>query len=122
MNTLFPAMPELAGRQVVTLHNQRGLCFLPLTGHQLLTGTVDYIFVRRHRYVFREARATEKNVVDAEGKEMKGMQGIRAGLQEIGPRKFQVVIYPITRKLTQHRYDPEAQKGRQGHWPSGQRG
>ncbi|KAK5663942.1 hypothetical protein OQA88_154 [Cercophora sp. LCS_1] len=69
MNTLFPARPELAGRQVVTLHNQR-----------------DYIFVRRHRYVFREARATEKNVVDAEGKEMKGMQGIRAGLQEIGPR------------------------------------
>lgn len=69
MNTLFPARPELQGRQVVTLHNQR-----------------DYIFFRRHRYVFREARATEKNVVTAEGKEMEGMQGIRAGLQEIGPR------------------------------------
>jgi ribosome production factor 1 len=53
----------------VTLHNQR-----------------DYIFVRRHRYVFREKRASEKNVLDAEGKEMKGVQGIRAGLQELGPR------------------------------------
>ncbi|KAK1756070.1 ribosome production factor 1 [Echria macrotheca] len=69
MHTLFPAQPELVGRQVVTLHNQR-----------------DYIFVRRHRYVFREARPTEKNVVDADGKEMAGVQGIRAGLQEIGPR------------------------------------
>ncbi|KAK0753310.1 anticodon-binding protein [Schizothecium vesticola] len=69
MNTLYPAKPELAGRQVVTWHNQR-----------------DYIFVRRHRYVFREARTTEKNVADADGKEMKGVEGIRAGLQEIGPR------------------------------------
>lgn len=70
MHTMFPPKPELQGRQVVTLHNQR-----------------DYIFFRRHRYVFREARATEKNVVTAEGKEMEGMQGIRAGLQEIGPSK-----------------------------------
>ncbi|EAA28054.3 Brix-domain-containing protein [Neurospora crassa] len=69
MHTMFPPRPELSGRQVVTLHNQR-----------------DYIFFRRHRYVFREARTTEKNVVTAEGKEMEGMQGIRAGLQEIGPR------------------------------------
>ena len=67
--TLFPPSPEFEGRQVVTLHNQR-----------------DYIFVRRHRYVFREKRETEKNVVDAEGKEMTGVQGIRAGLQELGPR------------------------------------
>ena len=70
MHTMFPPKPELQGRQVVTLHNQR-----------------DYIFFRRHRYVFREARTTEKNVVTAEGKEMEGMQGIRAGLQEIGPSK-----------------------------------
>lgn len=67
--TMFPPQPELQGRQVVTLHNQR-----------------DYIFVRRHRYVFREKRETEKRVVDAEGKEMKGAEGIRAGLQELGPR------------------------------------
>jgi len=66
---LFPPNPEFAGRQVVTLHNQR-----------------DYIFVRRHRYVFREKRQTEKNVLDAEGKEMSGVKGIRAGLQELGPR------------------------------------
>ncbi|EFY88956.1 Ribosome production factor 1 [Metarhizium acridum] len=67
--TLFPPRPEFQGRQVVTLHNQR-----------------DYIFVRRHRYVFREKRATEKSIVGADGKEMKGVEGIRAGLQELGPR------------------------------------
>ena len=67
--TLFPPQPELQGRQVVTLHNQR-----------------DYIFVRRHRYVFREKRETEKSVAGSDGREMKGVEGIRAGLQELGPR------------------------------------
>jgi ribosome production factor 1 len=67
--TLFPPQPEFQGRQVVTLHNQR-----------------DYIFVRRHRYVFRDKRATEKSVIGPDGKEVKGIEGIRAGLQELGPR------------------------------------
>ena len=67
--SIFPSQPELQGRQVVTLHNQR-----------------DYIFVRRHRYVFRDKRSTEKSVVDRDGKEIKGVEGIRAGLQELGPR------------------------------------
>jgi ribosome production factor 1 len=67
--TLFPPQPELQGRQVVTLHNQR-----------------DYIFVRRHRYVFRDKRATEKSIVGPDGKEVKGVEDIRAGLQELGPR------------------------------------
>ncbi|PSS10707.1 hypothetical protein M430DRAFT_145807 [Amorphotheca resinae ATCC 22711] len=67
--TLFPPRPELQGRQVVTLHNQR-----------------DYIFVRRHRYVFREKRETEKSVTGPDGKPVKGVEGIRAGLQELGPR------------------------------------
>jgi ribosome production factor 1 len=67
--TLFQPQPELQGRQVVTLHNQR-----------------DYIFVRRHRYVFRDKRATEKSVVGPDGKEIKGAEDIRAGLQELGPR------------------------------------
>ena len=67
--SIFPSQPEVRGRQVVTLHNQR-----------------DYIFVRRHRYVFREKRATEKVIVDRDGKEIKGAEGIRAGLQELGPR------------------------------------
>jgi len=66
---LFPPQPEFEGRQVVTLHNQR-----------------DYIFVRRHRYVFREKRETEKAVVGADGKELEGAEGIRTGLQELGPR------------------------------------
>lgn len=66
---LFPARPEFEGRNVVTIHNQR-----------------DYLFVRRHRYVFREKRETEKPVVGADGKEMQGAEGIRTGLQELGPR------------------------------------
>ena len=46
----------------------------------------DYIFLRRHRYVFRQERETEKSVAGTDGKEMKGVEGIRAGLQELGPR------------------------------------
>jgi ribosome production factor 1 len=67
--TLFPPQPELQGRQVVTLHNQR-----------------DYIFLRRHRYVFRDKRETEKSVIGPDGKVVEGVEGIRAGLQELGPR------------------------------------
>jgi ribosome production factor 1 len=66
---LFPARPELLGRQVVTLHNQR-----------------DYIFLRRHRYVFRDKRQSEKSIQGTDGKPMKGVEDIRAGLQELGPR------------------------------------
>ncbi|KAI1265245.1 Brix-domain-containing protein [Xylariaceae sp. FL1019] len=69
LQTLFPATPELAGRQCVMFHNQR-----------------DYIFFRRHRYIIRDKRATEKSVVGADGKELKGVENIRAGLQELGPR------------------------------------
>jgi ribosome production factor 1 len=67
--SLFPAQPEFRGRQVVTLHNQR-----------------DYIFVRRHRYIFRDKRETEKSVVGPNGQVVKGVEDIRAGLQELGPR------------------------------------
>jgi ribosome production factor 1 len=75
---MFPRLPEFEGRQVVTLHNQR-----------------DYIFFRRHRYIFREKRETEKEAgygIDDGGKDggngSKGMVGlgVRVGLQEIGPR------------------------------------
>jgi len=73
--SLFPQQPQFHGRQVVTLHNQR-----------------DFIFFRRHRYVFREKRESEKEVgfgldparADG-GKGMEGL-GVRVGLQEIGPR------------------------------------
>lgn len=99
MSVLWPPRPELAGRQVVTLHNQR-----------------DYIFFRRHRYVFREARPTEKNVVGADGKEMEGVKGIRAGLQEIGPSKSSAA-YPGTEpsSLTLiYRNDAQASQSGQG--------
>ena len=36
--------------------------------------------------MFREKRATEKSVVGPDGKEVQGVEGIRAGLQELGPR------------------------------------
>lgn len=73
--SLFPQLPQFQGRQVVTLHNQR-----------------DYIFFRRHRYVFREKREAEKEVgygLDGNkpngGKGMEGL-GVKVGLQELGPR------------------------------------
>lgn len=66
---LFPAMPELEGRQVLTLHNQR-----------------DYIFMRRHRYVFRDKRETEKPIMGTDGKPLKGVEDVKVGMQEIGPR------------------------------------
>ncbi|KAK9319570.1 anticodon-binding protein [Lipomyces orientalis] len=47
--SLFPQTPEFGGRQAVTLHNQR-----------------DFIFFRRHRYLFKETE--------------------RVGLQELGPQ------------------------------------
>ena len=83
--SLFPQQPEFKGRQVVTLHNQR-----------------DFIFFRRHRYVFREKRETEKEAgfgLDTTradgGKGMEGM-GVRVGLQEIGP-KFTMKLRRVER-------------------------
>lgn len=46
---IFPPRPELQGRQVITLHNQR-----------------DFIFFRRHRYIFKNEE--------------------KVGLQELGPQ------------------------------------
>lgn len=67
---MFPAQPEIIGRTAVTLHNQR-----------------DYIFLRRHRYVFREKRATEKMVTNTtDGKPIVGLEDLRVGMQELGPR------------------------------------
>ena len=79
--SLFPPQPELHGRQVITLHNQR-----------------DYIFVRRHRYVFRDKRETEKSVVGPDGKVVKGVEDIRAGLQELGPR-FTLKLRRIDKRI-----------------------
>lgn len=86
-HSLFPQQPEFLGRQVVTLHNQR-----------------DFIFFRRHRYVFREKRETEKEVgfgLDPNkpggGKGMEGL-GVRVGLQEIGPR-FTLKLRKVERGL-----------------------
>lgn len=69
LRNLFPPQPQLVGRTVVTAHNQR-----------------DFIFFRRHRYVFRDKRATEKSVQGADGKPVKHVEDLRTGLQELGPR------------------------------------
>lgn len=68
---LFPAAPELEGRQVLTLHNQR-----------------DYIFIRRHRYVFRDKRESEKPIMGPDGKPLKGVEDVKVGMQEIGQVMF----------------------------------
>lgn len=52
LGSLFPHLPEFEGRQAVTFHNQR-----------------DFIFVRHHRYVYRDEK-----------------DKMRARLQELGPR------------------------------------
>jgi ribosome production factor 1 len=91
---MFPPQPEFQGRQVVTLHNQR-----------------DYIFLRRHRYIFREKRATEKSVVGPDGKEIKGVEDIRAGLQELGPR--------FTMKLRRIDKGIQRSSGQEWEWKGG---
>lgn len=87
--SLFPPHPEIQGRQVVTMHNQR-----------------DYIFLRRHRYVFRDKRGTEKSIQGTDGKPIKGAEDIRVGLQELGPR--------FTMKL--RRVDKGIQRGSGQEW------
>lgn len=71
---IFPKQPELEGRQVITLHNQR-----------------DYIFFRRHRYVFRSDK--------------------KVGLQELGPQ-FTLKLRRVQRGIRgevewEHRPDME---------------
>lgn len=74
LGSLFPAAEaQLEGRQVATFHNQR-----------------DYIFVRHHRYVFREMSEAEskKRQMLVEKAEGKGAQAppVKTKLQELGPR------------------------------------
>lgn len=61
LQSLFPKIPQLEGRQVVTCHNQR-----------------DYIFFRRHRYMFKSDEKT--------------------ALQEIGPR-FTLKLHSLKESL-----------------------
>ena len=85
--SLFPAKPDLQGRQVITFHNQR-----------------DFIFMRRFRYVVRDKRESEKSIVGSDGKPINGAEDIRAGLQELGPRltlKLRRVDKGIQRKSGQ---------------------
>lgn len=68
--SMFPHVPQFEGRQVVTFHNQR-----------------DFIFVRRHRYIFEE--------------------GIRVRMQEIGPQ-FTLKLKKIL-KATCHLKDADVE-------------
>jgi len=77
LGSFFPHAPEFRGRQVVTFHNQR-----------------DFLFVRHHRYVFDEKKAKSvpeinnpKKIKSAgDGSKAIAAGGIRARLQELGPR------------------------------------
>ncbi|OXV07428.1 hypothetical protein Egran_04807 [Elaphomyces granulatus] len=66
---LFPTQPEVVGRQVVTIHNQR-----------------DYMFLRRHRYMFGDKRPTERSITGVDGRPIAGVEDLKVRLQEIGPR------------------------------------
>lgn len=92
--TMFPPQPEIQGRQVVTLHNQR-----------------DYVFVRRHRYIFRDKRPTEKSVTTPDGKAVKGVEDVKAGLQELGPR--------FTLKLRRIDRGVQRASGQEWEWKAG---
>ncbi|KXL49552.1 hypothetical protein M433DRAFT_155793 [Acidomyces richmondensis BFW] len=92
--SLLPHRPEIQGRQVVTLHNQR-----------------DYIFFRRHRYVFRDKRSGEKSIQGSDGKPIKGVEEIRAGLQELGPR--------FTLKLRRVDKGIQRRSGQEWEWKAG---
>lgn len=73
--SIFPQNPDFEGRQVITLHNQR-----------------DYIFFRRHRYVFRNEE--------------------RVGLQELGPQ-FTLKLKRLQRGLreeTEWEHKPDMDK------------
>lgn len=73
--SIFPQEPDFEGRQVITLHNQR-----------------DFIFFRRHRYIFKENE--------------------RVGLQELGPQ-FTLKLRRLQRGLreeTEWEHKPEMDK------------
>lgn len=73
--SIFPQDPDFEGRQVITLHNQR-----------------DYIFFRRHRYVFRNEE--------------------KVGLQELGPQ-FTLKLKRLQKGLreeTEWEHRPEMDK------------
>ncbi|CDF87303.1 BN860_03356g1_1 [Zygosaccharomyces bailii CLIB 213] len=73
--SIFPKNPDFEGRQVITLHNQR-----------------DYIFFRRHRYVFKNEE--------------------KVGLQELGPQ-FTLKLRRLQRGIkeeTEWEYRPEMDK------------
>ena len=40
--------------------------------------------MRRHRYVFRDKRESEKSVMGNDGKPIKGVEDVKVGMQEIG--------------------------------------
>lgn len=67
LGAMFPPLPQIQGRQVVAVHNQR-----------------DYIFLRRYRYMFAVRGDTE---LEQERAKERGMDPtVRTRMQEIGPR------------------------------------
>lgn len=76
--SLFPPVPQFSGRQAVTFHHQR-----------------DFIFFRRHRYIFQEVKNELENAEDETSSETATTVAVKptkmtvtdkVRLQEIGPR------------------------------------
>ncbi|TRX90724.1 hypothetical protein FHL15_008303 [Xylaria flabelliformis] len=57
------------------------------------------------QYIIRDKKATEKSVVGPDGTEMKGVENIRAGLQELGPR-FTLKLRRIDKGIGRAGSDP----------------
>jgi ribosome production factor 1 len=70
LGSIFPHDAQFQGRQVVTFHNQR-----------------DYLFVRHHRYIFKEdAEKTKKLPTEAPADGSSPLPPVKTRLQELGPR------------------------------------
>ncbi|KAG0149741.1 hypothetical protein CROQUDRAFT_59030 [Cronartium quercuum f. sp. fusiforme G11] len=87
LQSVFPPLPQLEGRQVVSVQNQR-----------------DFIFFRRFRYMFAER---EKMFLKS------GDETIRARLQEIGPR-FTLKIRWLKRGTLAGGLNENVQPGEEG--------
>lgn len=70
LGSVFPHDAQFQGRQVVTFHNQR-----------------DYIFVRHHRYIFKEDAEKVKELAKKEATDKDiPLPPVKTRLQELGPR------------------------------------
>lgn len=81
LTSLFPHKPQFDGRQVVTFHNQR-----------------DYIFFRRHRYIFQGVEGGEVKPATSSITSPSSLPSPSVRVQELGPR-FTLKLMAIQKDL-----------------------